>query len=93
MVYNATDSNSLHGIKQWHQIVTNHYCSDGHIPIILFGNKCDETEKKQVTFESALQVAENLGIKHCVEVSAKEGTNVEIAFTTLAADYIQTKIL
>ena len=28
-----------------------------------------------------------------VEVSAEEGTNVEIAFVTLIADYIQTKRL
>ena len=32
LVYDATDSKSLTEIKQWHQIVTNHYCHDGYIP-------------------------------------------------------------
>lgn len=52
---------------------------------MLVGNKCDLTSKKVVQMEDAKQYAETLGIPF-LETSAKDSTNVEQAFITMAAE-------
>lgn len=51
---------------------------------LLVGNKCDLTSKRAVTTEQAKEFADQLGIEY-LETSAKNATNVEKAFTTMAA--------
>merc|ERR1711956_107613 len=52
---------------------------------LLMGNKCDLTTKKVVDYATAKEYADQLGIP-CLETSAKNATNVEQAFMTMAAE-------
>merc|ERR1711973_634974 len=52
---------------------------------LLVGNKCDLTNKKVVDYTSAKEYADQLGIPF-LETSAKNVTNVEQAFMTMAAE-------
>ena len=52
---------------------------------MLVGNKCDLTSKKVVQTDDAKAYAETLGIPF-LETSAKDSTNVEQAFITMAAE-------
>jgi len=52
---------------------------------MLVGNKCDLTSKKVVNTDDAKAYAETLGIPF-LETSAKDSTNVEQAFITMAAE-------
>jgi GTPase SAR1 family protein len=51
----------------------------------LVGNKCDLTSKKVVDYTTAKEFADSLGIPF-LETSAKNATNVEQAFMTMAAE-------
>jgi Ras-related protein Rab-1A len=50
----------------------------------LVGNKSDLTSKRAVTFDQGKEFADSLGIEF-LETSAKNATNVEKAFMTMAA--------
>ena len=52
---------------------------------LLVGNKCDLTNKKVVDYAAAKDLADQLGIAF-LETSAKNATNVEQAFMTMAAE-------
>jgi GTPase SAR1 family protein len=52
---------------------------------LLVGNKSDLTTKKVVDFTTAKDFADSLGIPF-LETSAKNATNVEQAFLTMAAE-------
>jgi Ras-related protein Rab-1A len=52
---------------------------------LLVGNKCDLTSKKVVDRSSAEEFANSLQIPF-IETSAKNATNVEQAFMTMAAE-------
>lgn len=49
------------------------------------GNKCDLTSKKIVDYTTAKELADHLGVPF-LETSAKNATNVEQAFMTMAAE-------
>jgi len=52
---------------------------------LLVGNKCDLTSKKVVNYQTAKEFADSLGIPF-LETSAKNATNVEQAFMTMASE-------
>mmetsp|Transcript_21653 Transcript_21653/g.56216 ORF Transcript_21653/g.56216 Transcript_21653/m.56216 type:complete len:88 (+) Transcript_21653:448-711(+) len=52
---------------------------------MLVGNKSDLTSKKQVDYATAKDFAESLGLSF-LETSAKNATNVEQAFITMASE-------
>ena len=49
---------------------------------ILVGNKSDLEDKRAVSFDEGLEMANRYGVRF-LEVSAKEDRNVETVFTTL----------
>ena len=49
---------------------------------MLVGCQCQQSEKRQVSFYTAREFADERGIP-AVEVCGKEGINVELAFMTL----------
>jgi Ras-related protein Rab-1A len=51
---------------------------------LLVGNKSDLTSKRAVTFDQGKEFADSLGIEF-LETSAKNATNVEKAFMTMAS--------
>eukprot|EP00976_Prorocentrum_cordatum_P036718 747174-Prorocentrum_minimum.AAC.3 len=52
---------------------------------VVVGNKSDLTAKKQVDYQTAKAFADEIGIPF-LETSAKNATNVEQAFMTMAAE-------
>jgi len=83
VVYDVTDQVSFNNVKQWLQEIDRYACEN--VNKLLVGNKCDLTTKKVVDFQNAKEFADSLGIPF-LETSAKNATNVEQAFLTMAAE-------
>mmetsp|Transcript_1055 Transcript_1055/g.1098 ORF Transcript_1055/g.1098 Transcript_1055/m.1098 type:complete len:204 (+) Transcript_1055:138-749(+) len=82
VVYDVTDAESFNNVKQWlHEI--DRYASE-NVNKLLVGNKSDLTSKRAVSFDQGKEFADSLGIEF-LETSAKNATNVEKAFMTMAA--------
>ena len=77
--------NVLRDIKMWltHNIHARY--ANEKVNKMLVGNKCDLTSKKVVNMDDAKAYAETIGIPF-LETSAKDSTNVEQAFITMAAE-------
>lgn len=83
LVYDITNEKSFENIKNWIRNIEENASAD--VEKMLLGNKCELTEKRQVTRERGEQLAVEYGIKF-IETSAKASINVEEAFYTLARD-------
>ncbi|EIE77286.1 hypothetical protein G6F46_005865 [Rhizopus delemar] len=81
VVYDVTDEDSFQHVKQWMQEI-DRYAAEG-VNKLLVGNKSDLTDKKAVSTEQANEFAESIKIS-LLETSAKDATNVEQAFLTMA---------
>lgn len=79
VVYDVTDNETFTNVKQWLQEI-DRYASEG-VNKLLVGNKSDL--EKKVSFETANEFATQLSIPF-LETSAKNATNVEQAFMTMA---------
>jgi Ras-related protein Rab-1A len=83
VVYDTTDSETFEHVKTWlHEI--DRYASE-NVNKLLVGNKSDLTSKRQVETESAKEFASSVNIPF-LETSAKNATNVEDAFMTMAGE-------
>jgi len=82
VVYDVTDQVSFNNVKQWLQEIDRYACEN--VNKLLVGNKCDLSTKKVVDYNTAKEFADGLGIPF-LETSAKNATNVEQAFTTMAS--------
>merc|ERR1712007_309513 len=82
VVYDVTDQESFNNVKQWLNEI-DRYANES-VNKLLVGNKSDLTEKKVVDYQTAKAFADELGIPF-LETSAKNATNVEQAFMTMAA--------
>ncbi|CAN6457006.1 unnamed protein product [Victoria cruziana] len=83
IVYDVTDQESFNNVKQWLNEI-DRYASD-NVNKLLVGNKCDMAANKVVSSETAKSFADEIGIPF-LETSAKDSTNVEQAFMTMAAE-------
>jgi small GTP-binding protein len=81
VVYDVTDQESFNNVKQWLQEIDRY--GDEKVNILLVGNKCDRTSDKVVDNTAAKEYADQLGIPF-LEASAKNATNVEKIFVTMA---------
>ncbi|CEP08920.1 hypothetical protein [Parasitella parasitica] len=81
VVYDVTDQDSFDNVKQWLQEI-DRYAAEG-VNKLLVGNKSDLVDKKVVESEVAKDFAETTNIS-LLETSAKDATNVEQAFLTMA---------
>lgn len=85
IVYDISNRESFEKLDYWiEQIKTN---AQENIKLILFGNKCDITDDREVSKEDGEEYAKKNKIKF-FEVSAKEGTNVVNAFETFVNDIL-----
>ena len=71
VVYDVTDESTFANVKQWLQEIERYACEG--VNKLLVGNKADLTNSKAVDFESAKQLADELGIAF-LETSAKDAT-------------------
>ncbi|EDV41089.1 ras-related protein Rab-8A [Drosophila suzukii] len=83
LVYDITQEKSFENIKNWIRNIEENASAD--VEKMLLGNKCELTDKRQVSKERGEQLAIEYGIKF-METSAKASINVEEAFLTLASD-------
>lgn len=81
VVYDVTDEATFTNVKQWLQEIERYACEG--VNKLLVGNKADLTGSKVVDYETAKQFADQLNIPF-LETSAKDATNVEQAFLTMA---------
>eukprot|EP01108_Squamamoeba_japonica_P005607 TRINITY_DN44_c0_g3_i1.p2 TRINITY_DN44_c0_g3~~TRINITY_DN44_c0_g3_i1.p2 ORF type:complete len:203 (-),score=64.28 TRINITY_DN44_c0_g3_i1:44-652(-) len=89
VVYDVTDQVSFNNVRQWLQEIDRYACEN--VNKLLVGNKCDLTTKRVVDHEQAKDFADGLGIPF-LETSAKDATNVEQAFMTMASE-IKTRMI
>ena len=84
MVYDVTSQDSFTHVNDWLNEV-NRYASEGTCKLLV-GNKSDRTDKV-VQYEAAKAFADGLNIPF-LETSAKNASNVEQAFLTMASELI-----
>ncbi|GAB1605878.1 ras-related protein Rab-8A-like [Argonauta hians] len=83
LVYDITNEKSFENIRNWIRNIEEHASKD--VEKMILGNKCDMTDRRQVSKERGEQLAIEHGIKF-METSAKASINVEDGFFTLARD-------
>ncbi|XP_054715076.1 ras-related protein Rab-43-like [Uloborus diversus] len=91
MAYDITKRPSFLHLPQWVDEVRNYTESD--VPLLLIGNKCDLESEREVPFEEALSLqAQTPELVAVLETSAREDTNIESAFSTLAAELMKRHV-
>ena len=83
LVYDVTNEESFKNLKQW-MVEIDKYGSET-VNKLMVGNKCDLTTIKVVDYSTAKEYANQLGIPF-LEASAKNKTNVQQAFLTMAEE-------
>ena len=81
LTYDITDKQSFKDIENWLTEVEKF--ANENVIKLLVGNKSDLESSRQVKFEEGKEFADSLGIQF-IETSAKNSSNVEKAFFTLA---------
>ena len=81
VVYDVTSRDSFERIHRYISFF------DPVTTVMLLGNKCDMTDCREVTKEEGEKLASEKGIRF-LEISAKNGINVDEAFTILAGDIL-----
>ena len=82
VVYDATKEKTFDNVPYWLEEVEKNVSPE--TTVMLVGSKCDLTAEKVVDYRTATDFADERGIM-LMEVSAKDGRNVELAFLTLVA--------
>ncbi|XP_068169643.1 ras-related protein Rab-8B-like [Antennarius striatus] len=85
LVYDICNEKSFENIKNWIRNIEEHASSD--VEKIILGNKCDMTDRRQVSKDRGEKLAIDYGIKF-LETSAKSSLNVEEAFYTMGRDIL-----
>lgn len=90
IVYDVTSRESFNRIKMWQDDL---YTKSGvddipTFPLIVFGNKKDLDDKREVTYEEASQWSKANRIP-VLEVSAKSGENIEAGFQNIIKIFME----
>jgi len=89
LVFDCTQLETFKRLDFWKENLFSKSGIKGEkFPIIIFSNKSDLSEQKQVTYESAKAWAESLQYD-LIEVSAKTGENVEAGFRKIVSTYLE----
>ena len=80
LVADLTKKSSFINIKMWLEDIQNNFNNPS---LVLFGNKADLTEKRQVTSEEAKKYAEENGLRY-FETSAKTNQGINEGFSYIA---------
>lgn len=85
IVYDITKRATFLSIQRWIEEVRRYTTSN--VALILVGNKCDLEEEREVDFSEAEAMSECIPeILFVMETSAKDNTNIENIFKSLAAE-------
>ena len=86
LVYAVDDKKTFENIQSWVEDVKNN--TNGNPKFLLVGNKCDLEDKRQVSTDEAKKYAKDNEINF-IEVSAKEGTNIEKMFNSIIQELLE----
>jgi len=86
MVYDITNPKSFDNITKWLRNISDH-AADDVIKLVL-GNKSDMEEKRMISTARGQEIAQQNNIKF-FETSAKNNSNINEAFMTLASDILR----
>jgi len=89
MVYDITDNETFDHIKNWMNDIDK-FAKEGVLKILV-GNKCDLSEKRQVSFQKGKELAESYNIPF-FETSAKSAENIENLFVEATRTFINKQI-
>ncbi|KAF7663235.1 hypothetical protein LDENG_00216170 [Lucifuga dentata] len=85
LVYDICNEKSFENIKNWIRNIEEHASSD--VEKMVLGNKCDMTDRRQVSKDRGEKLAIDYGVKF-LETSAKSSLNVEEAFYSMGRDIL-----
>lgn len=85
LVFDLTRKDTMQELEKWHNEFVK---KAGHVPLMVFGNKCDLQEQKVVSIEEGESIAKKFNALY-TETSALDGTAVESSFTALAWKIIE----
>ncbi|MFX0085957.1 MAG: GTP-binding protein [Candidatus Hodarchaeota archaeon] len=85
LVFDLTRKPTMNELNKWYNEFVK---KAGTVPLMVFGNKCDLREQKEVSREEGEIVARRFNAPY-VETSALDGTAVESSFIDLAWRIIQ----
>ncbi|KAI4837838.1 ras-related protein Rab-1A [Plasmodium brasilianum] len=88
IIYDTTDRNSFLHINEWMNEI-NKYTNEDTCKLLV-GNKADCKDEIEITTTEGENKAKELNIPF-VETSAKDATNVELAFTMITQELIKKK--
>ncbi|CAA9988698.1 ras-related protein Rab-1A, putative [Plasmodium knowlesi strain H] len=88
IIYDTTDRNSFLHIKEWINEI-NKYTTEETCKLLV-GNKSDCKDEMEISTTEGENKAKELGIPF-IETSAKDATNVELAFTMITEELIKKK--
>jgi len=80
IVFSHTDEDSFNHIKDWHEDIKKY---TGDIPIVLFGNKIDLVDKKNLHDEIITDIINDRHFFGYYKTSAKTGSGVYEAFQAI----------
>lgn len=83
IVYDVSDEESFRNVKTWLLEIDRY--GPANVNKLLVGNKTDIPEKRQISTQQGRDLAASLGIQF-LETSAKENSNVEKIFISMASD-------
>ncbi len=86
VVYDTTHLETFNNMQYWMDEIKQN-CHPEAV-VMLVGNKCDLTKYKEVDYETAKDFADEHNITF-FEVSAKDGTNIELAMMSLVTQIRQ----
>lgn len=95
IVYSVTDKKSFDNVNPWIKNIMNH--SNRNAKLLLIGNKIDCEVERVITYEQGKELMAHYNMSKTsgsptldyMEVSAKDGTNIDYAFTHLASRIVK----
>ena len=84
IVFDVSNSSSFVNLKNWISVIKEKAESKR---IIIVGNKIDLNQKRQISFQEANELAQELNLKY-FETSAKDNANIQDIFLDIAQDII-----
>ena len=81
IIYDITSKKSMNHIADYFNIIRK---NTKNIPLMLIGNNCEDSENREVSYESTRNFAENLGINAFREISTKYNINIDETFKTIS---------
>jgi small GTP-binding protein len=90
-MYDITRKNSLGDANEWLYIFKSKLSEEEKqkIPVLMVGGKKDINEKKSVSLDDAMNIANRYNLYNVIECSAKTGENVEEIFKSITFEMLK----